>query len=195
MGVRAAATDGLMSAPASFWEAVQIFNADECDELQAALSRIPSVKDVASDLQVVPIPPEPFRKLYERVWASMAEANARTWRYQLDGWLTLQLLTYETGAEYPFHTDLPDPRAPGRQNKLALSLLLSAPDTFQGGELEILTGVQLEKGAIRGPAFIAPLDRRGAGVLFPSFLVHQITRVTAGTRVVLVGRAGGPAFV
>jgi len=78
--------------------------------------------------------------------------------------------------------------------KLALSCLLSRPDEFTGGELELMLGVRLDKGAVRGPAFVAPLARRGAGVLFPSFLVHRIRSVTAGTRVVLVARVGGPPF-
>jgi len=183
-----------MSAPAAFWETVEIFTAAECDELQAVLSSIPSVKDVSSALQVTPIPPEPFRKWYERVFAIVAQVNDRAWRFKLDGWLSLQMLVYRPGTEYPFHTDCADLRARGRVFKLALSCLLSRPDDFTGGELELMIGSTLYKDRVSGPAFIAPLGRRGSGVLFPSFLVHRIRPVTQGTRVVLVARLGGPAF-
>jgi hypothetical protein len=50
---------------------------------------------------------------------------------------------------------------------------LSRPDDFAGGELEFMLGITLNRGAVNGPAFVAPLTRRGSGVLFPTFLVHR----------------------
>jgi len=77
---------------------------------------------------------------------------------------------------------------------LALSCLLSRPDAFTGGGLELMLGVGLDQGMVTGHAFIAPLTRRGSGVIFPSFVVHRIRPVTAGFRVVIVARLGGPPF-
>src|SRR5262245_27808609 len=178
----------------SFWETLQLFSDPECDELESTLDRIPAVRDVASQLIVTPIPMEPNRKLYEHVFAALAEANARTWQFQLDGWLSLQALTYEVGASYPLHSDLVDLQGRGRQFKLAASILLSEPAAFDGGELEIMTGVGMDHGVLTKPSHIAPLERRGSGVVFPSFLIHRITPVTRGERLVLVARAGGPPF-
>ena len=180
------------------WETFQLFADAECDELLAALSKVPSAPDGAytalRPIRSVGIPVEPFRTLYERVWVRMAEENAKTWRYELDGWLSLALLRYAVGAEFAVHTDLGDPRPRDRHLKLAMSCLLSEPADYRGGELVLTTGIHLGGGAVGGPEFIVPLHRRGTAVVFPSFIVHAVTPVISGERVVLVGRAGGPAF-
>jgi PKHD-type hydroxylase len=181
----------------AFFETIDaILTEAECDELLSGVAALPSVKDAFAKVRVTPIPPERFRDLYKRIFEVVAAANARTWQISLDGWLSLQVLTYAAGDEYGWHTDLADPRPRGRVFKLALSLLLSRPDAFVGGELELMLGsYRVEGGVGGGPSLIAPLRRRGAGVLFPSYLVHRIRPVTAGTRVVLVARLGGTAFV
>ena len=66
--------------------------------------------------------------------------------------------------------------------KLSFSLLLSDPDTFEGGDLAFPTGP------------FAAARAQGTLALFPSFLLHRITPVAAGDRHAVVGYVLGPTF-
>jgi PKHD-type hydroxylase len=70
------------------------------------------------------------------------------------------------------------------RRKLSRSLQLTDPSTYEGGTLEFLTGTRPQ---------IAPRDR-GALIAFPSFGVHRVAPVTAGTRKSLVIWVTGPQF-
>jgi PKHD-type hydroxylase len=59
--------------------------------------------------------------------------------------------------------------------KLTFSVLLSDPGDFQGGDLRFAMGSFPEA------------RRQGAISLFPAFVLHQVTPVTSGRRVAVVG--------
>ena len=177
----------------SLYAVEQMLPPVDCAALVGKLDTLQSVKDALSPLRVIPIPADAFCPLYEQLFATIAAVNEKVWGFTLDGYLQLQVLVYEPGDGYHWHADLMDPG--GRVSKIAVSLLLSGPDEFEGGELELMLGTRWVDGAmIAGPAFIAPPPHRGAGVLFPTYVVHQIRPVTARRRHVLVARAGGPSF-
>jgi PKHD-type hydroxylase len=67
--------------------------------------------------------------------------------------------------------------------KLAFTVQLSDPGTYDGGDLEFLPG-----------GVIAMSRTRGAAIVFPAFLCHRVSRVTRGWRYSLVGGALGPPF-
>jgi len=72
-----------------------------------------------------------------------------------------------------WHTDFAGTR-PFR--KLSVSIQLSDPEDYEGGDLELLYGTEPQK-----------LDRsRGALIVFPSFMLHRVTPVTRGARWSLV---------
>lgn len=68
--------------------------------------------------------------------------------------------------------------------KLSLSLQLSDPDDYEGGDLELWFG---------GEPIKAPRER-GMITLFPSWALHRVTPVTAGVRRSLVVWVSGPSF-
>ena len=74
---------------------------------------------------------------------------------------------------YNWHTDF----APIRPlRKLSISIQLSRSEDYEGGDLELMYGIEPQK-----------LDRtRGAFIVFPSFMLHRVTPVTRGTRWSLV---------
>ena len=84
---------------------------------------------------------------------------------------------YTGGGQYGTHVDSALMQIPGTaltlRTDLAATLFLSAPDDYDGGELEIETefGVQSVK-----------LDA-GAMVLYPASSLHRVTPVTRGARV------------
>jgi len=68
--------------------------------------------------------------------------------------------------------------------KLSMSIQLSDPDEYEGGDFEIWTGgepIKLEK-------------EKGMAFFFPSYVMHRVTPVTAGTRKSLVCWTSGPPF-
>lgn len=84
---------------------------------------------------------------------------------------------YETGMAYGSHVDnafMGD--APRMRSDLSLTLFLSAPETYEGGELVIETtqGEQAFK------------LEAGSMVLYPSSTLHRVETVTAGVRVAAV---------
>jgi PKHD-type hydroxylase len=69
--------------------------------------------------------------------------------------------------------------------KLSFSLLLSDPDTYEGGNLQIMGEA--------GNSYIAP-RQRGVIVLFDSRSQHRVQKVTKGVRKSIVGWTVGPRW-
>lgn len=93
---------------------------------------------------------------------------------------SIQLLRYRTGNCQSWHSDVNKQHMQPRQ--LSASIQLSTPSDYEGGELQfspsdILCNVPKTQGTI---------------VLFPSWLTHRVTPVTAGLRWSLVVWAHGP---
>ena len=90
-----------------------------------------------------------------------------------------QFTRYEVGEYYGPHFDI----GPGRltERKLSLTVQLSAPDDYTGGELVIY------------PEFVAAKDQ-GSMTVFPSFMCHDVRPVQTGVRYSLVSWLAGPPF-
>jgi PKHD-type hydroxylase len=98
----------------------------------------------------------------------------------------LQYTVYEesngAGGFYDWHIDRGDSTATPR--KLTLVLQLSDPESYEGGELEIMVG--------RNPTQVK--KEKGLIAAFPSWVLHRVTPVTKGTRRSLVVWLTGPRF-
>lgn len=95
----------------------------------------------------------------------------------------LQLTRYDGEQEqhYDWHVD----RGMGTgQRKLSLTLQLSDPNDYEGGDLELRFG--------KDPVKIN--KDRGMIALFPSYTMHRVKPVTKGIRYSLVAWVSGPAF-
>jgi PKHD-type hydroxylase len=124
------------------------------------------------------------RRLEEAVLA----LNARFFRFDLSGLADFQYALYggPEGGHFDWHKDYGrDPSDPGREpRKLTLSLQLSEPADYDGCELQVRAGHQID---------IAPKER-GTLVAFPANVLHQVTPITRGQRRSLVIWAVGPEF-
>ena len=121
--------------------------------------------------------------IFERLTAVILQTNAQFFRFDLTGlYQGLQFTKYEAPSQhYTWHQDS-GPNCGIR--KLSLSLQLSDPDDYEGGELEFMLGAdpgRFEK-------------RRGLIGFFPSWTLHRVTPVTKGTRYSLVAWVSGPPF-
>lgn len=121
--------------------------------------------------------------LLERIASLVKDINAHVYGFALDALAEpLQYTVYNAGGYYRWHMDMgPQTVAP---RKLSLTVQLSEPESYEGGDFEIRMGekdLALPKGI-------------GTVLAFPSFMLHRVTPITRGTRRSLVAWAHGPQF-
>ena len=113
------------------------------------------------------------------------------WRVNLSYTSPPQYTIYEEGMFYNFHTDSEDPsqrKEDGTQRKLSLSMQLNDPSKYEGGELRFQNHHTDE--TFSEPQFA----HKGSVIVFPSYLRHEVTKVTKGTRKSLVAWCRGPEW-
>ena len=96
----------------------------------------------------------------------------------------LQYTTYNSVEEghYDWHMDKGNLNSSPR--KLSMVLQLSDPTEYEGGDLEFM----MSKDPIKAT------KQKGIIYTFPSYILHRVTPVTAGTRKTLVVWLAGPKF-
>ena len=176
-----------------------LFNADELDAMvrlgdslaleKAELSGGGLGYENIRSTKVAWVPRQPGTEaLYQRIENAVLELNARYFRFDLSGMAMFQYAVYggPEGGHFEWHKDYGrDPSDPGREpRKLTLSLQLSDPADYDGCELQVRGGHQID---------IAP-KARGTLVAFPANVLHQVTPITRGIRRSLVIWAVGPEF-
>ena len=118
--------------------------------------------------------------VFERLGKSIREVNAAVYGFDVSQFKEgFQFTRYAVGEYYGPHFDI----GPGKltERKLSLTVQLSAPEDYTGGELIIY------------PEFVAPKDQ-GTMTVFPSFMCHNVCPVTTGVRYSLVSWLAGPPF-
>jgi PKHD-type hydroxylase len=117
--------------------------------------------------------------IFQRVREVVTQVNQQFFHFQITAFPSLQILEYPVNGFYREHIDLG--RGVYSARKLSVVVLLSDPAHFEGGEL---------RGADKEPL---PL-KQGMVVVFPSYLPHQVTPVTAGKRYTMVTWVLGPPY-
>jgi len=135
--------------------------------------------------------------LYKEIHPYIREANAKAgWNFDWDWSESCQFTKYGLGQYYGWHCDSwdkpynkpNDPNSHGKIRKLSVTISLSHPDEYEGGNLEFDMRNQKDwerdkKKAIHECHEIRP---RGSIIVFPSFVWHRVAPVTKGTRYSLV---------
>lgn len=123
--------------------------------------------------------------IFEKLGHVVASLNAQFYKFDITGFgERLQLTHYDHADQgaYGWHQDYGSIGAPSR--KLSLTLQLTDPCEYEGGNLQIMTHGE--------PMNVT--KRRGLITVFPSYAVHQVTPVTQGSRQSLVAWISGPEF-
>ena len=123
--------------------------------------------------------------VFEKLGHIASALNAQYYRFDLTGFgEALQLTNYDQSEQgmYGWHLDYGGKLSPSR--KLSLVLQLSDPSQYEGGNLQVHTG--------GGPQNVR--KERGLVAAFPSYVLHQVTPVTSGSRQSLVAWISGPPF-
>ena len=181
--------------PVVVWK--DVFTPDEVDaiiaygdQLQPMKAEIAGRNDNTDHLRITRVAwiehqrPE-IRWLHTRLSEMVLQINAQFYRYDLYGLNEAFQYTVYEGAEggyYGWHVDMGEKRYEPR--KISLSLQLSDPSDYEGGDLVLEAGdssYQAEKA-------------RGTLIAFPSFVLHRVVPVTSGVRKSLVIWVAGPEF-
>jgi PKHD-type hydroxylase len=121
--------------------------------------------------------------VFERLGFVISKLNSQHFNFDLTGFgEALQLTNYDhsDNGMYGWHQDSGDTIC----RKLSMVVQLADPSEYDGGNLQIMsssTPINIEK-------------QRGLIAVFPSFMLHQVTPVTQGSRQSLVTWASGPTF-
>jgi PKHD-type hydroxylase len=133
------------------------------------------------------------RWIFKEIQPFIHQANKLAgWDFQWDFSEACQFTKYKLNQFYDWHCDSwesayankDNPDTFGKIRKLSVTCSLSAPEDYEGGELEFdFRNTDPDKPAIRKCAEIKP---RGSIVVFPSHVWHRVKPVTKGTRYSLV---------
>lgn len=121
--------------------------------------------------------------VFEKLADVATKINAQFFRFDLTGFCEpLQLTNYDQSEHgmYNWHQDY----GGDVSRKLSMAVQLTDPAEYEGGNLQIMTSGQPQN--VR--------KQRGLIAIFPSYVLHQVTPVTQGSRQSLVTWVSGPAF-
>ena len=130
--------------------------------------------------------------IYNEIIPYVKQANVDAgWNFQWDVSETCQFTKYRLNQYYHWHCDSfhspyntpNDLTKHGRIRKLSVTVSLSDPKEYKGGELEFDFYNDMRKKNIRT---CKEIFEKGSLVVFPSFIWHQVKPVTKGTRYSLV---------
>ena len=130
------------------------------------------------------IPFKDMPEMYKEIEATMLKANNNHFGFEgMQLTEPAQFTHYLEGGFYDWHMDN-DVQGKHQQpvRKISMTLLLSDPSTFEGGELEIMSKGKTAK------------LKQGQAIFFASWLQHRVKPVTKGERKSLVMWFGGPSF-
>lgn len=89
------------------------------------------------------------------------------------------------GGHYSWHHDIDWNRDDGLDRKLSVTVQLSSPDEYEGGDFSFSECQSPDKSS----------KEKGTVLVFPSYLQHAVQPVTSGTRRSLVAWFEGPRWI
>lgn len=130
-----------------------------------------------------------FTFLFDNMWKLAIDANDKWFQFHISRISYIQLAEYDESyqGEYKKHSDVfwmnNDPIY---HRKLTAVVQLTDPSTYQGGNLELFGLTEYPNSQ--------EVRTQGTAFFFPSFLEHQATTVTKGTRYSLACWWDGPKW-
>ena len=123
-------------------------------------------------------------KVNELAWHFLREANKIQFNYDLEYFQAIQFAEYKNGGFYGWHQDDRGIDKSNEVRKLSLTLVLSNPDTFEGGELQFYYGDRPmdDMGDITAEQITKDIKAQGSVIVFDSRDWHRVTPVTDGVR-------------
>jgi PKHD-type hydroxylase len=133
------------------------------------------------------------RWIYKEIqpYVEMANKNAG-WNFDVNSSEFCQFTKYSLNQHYEWHQDCwekpyenTDPFLNGKVRKLSVTVNLSNPDDYEGGQLEF-DFKNNNPNKKNKPVICEGIAPKGSLVVFPSFVWHRVKPVTKGVRYSLV---------
>lgn len=121
--------------------------------------------------------------LFERITTILDEVNSLYYQFNLIDLRTLNFLIYREDDSLPWHRDIGDSDKNFLTRKLTLVLFLSDINDYEGGKLGFIPDINFDL-----------VQEQGAVILYPSFIVHRVEKVTKGVRYIIIASAHGQPF-
>jgi PKHD-type hydroxylase len=157
---------------------------NENQKIKATLSGADTYDDELrkSDVMFIENTPE-TEWIYNRLAGLAIQCNNERYWFDLLGFHNnLQLASYTEGDFFDWHLDFGAGEISDR--KLSISMQLSDPDEYEGGDLQFMLNQKIVS---------APREK-GTIIVFPSFMMHRVTPITKGVRKSIVGWVAGPPY-
>jgi PKHD-type hydroxylase len=174
-----------------YWAWADIFSYDECESiieigknigLVSGESGFEGISDYRRSNISFMFPSAYTEWIFYRLEHAIENLNT-FFGFEIDGMGEgIQFTEYNApDGHYNWHCDVGEP---ANVRKLSITVELSDPNDFEGGQLEL-----------NPTGKIAQIDKvRGRATAFPSYMLHRVTPVTSGTRYSLVVWVAGPPF-
>jgi PKHD-type hydroxylase len=158
------------------------------------------VQDSSNEARVSTIawanPTQDNQWIFDRFLWVADRLNERFYEFNLNGFESFQYTVYNANkknpGKYDYHMDtimgLDKPIEMLETRKLSISLILSDPDEYEGGDFYIQTGSPDQDKLLKMEQV------KGRCLAFPSFMIHGVAPVTKGTRRSIVVWVEGPKF-
>jgi len=182
---------GLQRPTTNFWSWADVFTPEECDSIIALGKSQELFSGEAGERGVSNYRNSSVCFFYPNAYNDWLFARMEHAANHLNDYLGFDLHGFGEGIQfteyvapyghYDWHCDTGHW---SNVRKLSITVELSDPAEFEGGDLEL--------NATGYPAKIEKV--RGRAIAFPSYMVHRITPVTSGTRYSLVVWMTGPPF-
>ncbi|CAM1363253.1 PKHD-type hydroxylase [Tenacibaculum sediminilitoris] len=157
---------------------------DDNQKIKATLSGADTYDDELRKSDVMFIDNTPENEwVYNRLAGLAIQCNNERYWFDLLGFHNcLQLASYTEGDFFDWHLDFGAGEISDR--KLSISMQLSDPDEYEGGDLQFMLNQKIVN---------APREK-GTIIVFPSFMMHRVTPITKGVRKSIVGWVAGPPY-
>ena len=135
---------------------------------------------------IVFIGPDGIEWLFERLTQACHEMNQKFFKFDIFGLAEgLQFTQYTAPNQfYKMHIDKLFMK---NVRKLSIVVQLTDENEYEGGDLELILG--------SGDDTVKMPRKQGKLIMFPSYILHQVTPITKGQRHSLVGWITGKPFV
>jgi len=131
----------------------------------------------------------PWYWVFNKIHTLTTNANNSCWDFNLIGFEeNIQYTEYHSTdlGHMNWHIDCGTSISSHR--KISITIQLSDPSEYEGGDLEFFIGGDYSKGIIKCP------KSKGYALAFPSYVLHRVTPITKGIRKSLVLWVGGDQF-
>ena len=160
-----------------------LWNPDTAKEAEVNLAGKAYTRDELRKSQVMWIKPGANDWIYNKLGEACQQVNLNRFKFDITGFQTeLQLASYEGEGFFEWHMDFGAGDISNR--KLSITVQISSPDEYEGGELQFM----INQNIVTAP------KEKGTAIIFPSFALHRVTKVTSGCRKSIVGWIAGPPY-